>query len=36
MKDRGTFNVGGRAKGGFISKPKKKVTSKKRGLATRK
>ena len=36
MKDRGTFNVGGRAKGGFISKPKKKPTSKKRGLAARK
>jgi len=36
MKDRGTFNVGGRAKGGFISKPKKKASSKKRGLAARK
>ena len=36
MKDRGTFNVGGRAKGGFISKPKKKTSSKKRGLAARK
>ena len=36
MKDSGTFNVGGRAKGGFISKPKKKSTPKKRGLAARK